>query len=210
MKRLVQCLIIVFILFVFNTKIDAKVSNTEYSYYLLKTSTVSLTIERSNNRYYSCSGIIIKNTEKTSEILTAKHCTEKAISITVNGSYYATKIVEAGNIDVAYLTTNRPITFTTPIELNNQNANILSKIYTLGYPANNERYSIGKILLKIGDSFYSNASVISGCSGSGVINDKGQLIGILWGGNQIDTMSAYIEISHILKFLNQINVIPWK
>ena len=126
-----------------------------------------------------------------------------------SGDHGDTDVEDAEDVDTPYVT-NRPITFTTPIELNNQNANILSKIYTLGYPANNERYSIGKILLKIGDSFYSNASVISGCSGSGVINDKGQLIGILWGGNQIDTMSAYIEISHILKFLNQINVIPWK
>lgn len=182
------------------------------AYYILKESTVKLFIETTDGYYAGCTGIIVHKDNKSTGILTAGHCVEDANKIVIDYIYTVSKFIKAKKSDIAYLIIDDVIIHKNRVKISRYNASAGSSIFTLGYPGLNEVYNCAKILSNGLRNVYSNAKVIPGCSGSGVINIRGELIGIIWGGyfdkeTKICSMSIFTNIESIRQFLKSINVL---
>jgi len=177
----------------FADNIDIHLQN----YYKLQQSAVSLTTYCSNSKVYVCSGIIIKEDNNSTGILTAKHCiVPKIKKIVINDKYVSFKFKRAKDIDVAYIELNHSLLRYNPVKISNYNANKLDYVYFLGYP-NKEMFEIGIILWNGIKEQTTVMNSIPGCSGSGVVNQKGELIGILWGSYNIDFFNKKTHIAGI-------------
>ena len=128
-----------------------------------------------------CSGVIIKNTPKESIVLTAKHCVHDLEGFYVNGipvnDYGVSK-----NDDLAWLKINQEIPDKTyaPISLiKPKNDDI---IIMTSYPSLVLDIQVGIIAYSTPDWTFAVLDIVHGCSGSGIFNTDGELIGVVWGG----------------------------
>lgn len=175
-------------------------------------STVSFITEKPNGKFTSCTGIVIKNENDTTGILTAKHCTTNAVNIYL-GDFPDEQLKIAGwkaskDADIAYLMFDGTINRKT-ISLAKRNPKLLEKVFTLGYPYEKTLFNYGRVVLFRKHHLVMNFEVIGGCSGSGIINKRHELVGILWGGANLKMGSYSIatSIKKIREFLKSIKVI---
>ena len=93
-----------------------------------------------------------------------------------------------------------------PIKLSRYDIHTGDAVFNLGYPGWRELFDCGKVISSSDKYFISSSSVIGGCSGSGVINIYGELVGILWGGYIADDGPSIItHIGKIREFLKSID-----
>ncbi len=182
------------------------------AYNILAESTVKLNIKATDGNYYGCTGIIIKKTNNSMGILTAKHCTATSDTIYIDSKYIVDKIVESPMYDFSYLVINKVIMHKNPVKIAKNNARVNESVYSLGYVRTEVIYNCSVIIDKGIKHFYSDAVIKHGCSGSGVINSRGELVGIVWGGrmfpSDIEKGTAIVtNIKPIRRFLTKIKVL---
>lgn len=157
-----------------------------------------------------CTGIIVAKNSYSTGILTAKHCTQNAEEIYIDGFNMSTTIhYELEKYDLSYVVLFQSYLYRDAISIFKGKVLFNEGVCNLGYPRK-ARYSAGKVIAVMKNNLYTDNSSIPGCSGSGIINKNGQLIGILWGGYSKDKNSeSVITVSSnnqaIINFLRQIN-----
>lgn len=167
------------------------------NYYKLQESAVQLIIQFTDKEDVVgvCSGIIITEDEKLTGILTAKHCVPPNIKrIIINHKYIVTRVVKADDIDVAYVEISTSLSRYNPIYISQFNAKKKDYVYFLGYPSRSRMFEIGIVYLSGIKNQYIVMNSINGCSGSGVVNQKGELVGILWGGGEINLFNQKLKM----------------
>jgi len=140
------------------------------------TSTVNV-IMKDFGIYSSCSGVVIKNTPNKSIVLTAKHCIGFEGEMYIDG---LPVIASQSSLksDLAYLVVNNFIPNKTPARLSNYIPKNGDKIIAVGYPGRLIYSSKGTIFTQSPIEQLANLTVKKGCSGGGVYNVNGELIGL--------------------------------
>ena len=210
MKNSIKQLLIAFTIvcvFSFNSYANS-CGNT--ALFALEDSTVEIHMKMKSGGYGKCTGIIINDGVDSTGILTAQHCVENTDMIVVDRKYIVTSVYESKNIDVAYIIISNIIMRKTAIKISKSNIAIGETAYSLGWPKEYSMYNCGKVIASNKKTFVSNFSVIKGCSGSGVINARNELVGILWGGRTRNDGVGYVlslttNIREIRKFLKSID-----
>jgi S1-C subfamily serine protease len=158
-----------------------------------------------------CSGVVIETTDTYSKVLTAKHC------VNVTEEYYVeqstVKRIEVSTSDDLALLTTTPIEGKTPVTLATNNEPLGKIIFSLGYPDGENLFiAVGYTLRNTKDWQWARMKVIHGCSGGGVYNENQELIGILWGGLNMEGdkpgMAIFEPISDVRKFLSETGYQP--
>ena len=181
MKKLLLILLIVGI-FCFNAEATPDLDVHLQNYYLLQESAVSLLIIR-DDKVFSCSGIIITEDQNSVGILTAGHCFKgNTTRIIVNEEYVSTTFEIADNVDIGYVELNHSLLRYNPVKIAKANARKGDLVYYLGYPKLAEKYEVGIVTWYEIKNQYMYMVSTKGCSGAGIVNKKGYLVGILWGG----------------------------
>jgi hypothetical protein len=144
---------------------------------------------------YICSGIIIKEDNYSTGILTARHCFEgkNIVKTLINDEYLVVKQELANDIDVAYIEIAQSLLRFNPISIAKYNANEHDYVYYLGYPPEKKMFEIGIVFYNTLKQQIIIMNSIGGCSGSGVVNQNKELIGILWGGDTINWFGQKVD-----------------
>lgn len=138
-----------------------------------------------------CTGVLYKTTPQKSIIVTASHCVSvfplKAEGINVVKSY------KSAHNDIAVLITEKPLTNKIPTVVTKTAPKKDDGVYVFGYPGGKEYYGYGKFLkehstaviemyprvaITYGDLLVVAVPIFPGCSGGGLFNSEGELIGI--------------------------------
>ena len=159
-----------------------------------------------------CTGVLIENSKNYSVTLTAKHCTDVFEEVYIDHEL-STHVTSSNDDDLAIVIAPR-IKDKVAIDLAHESTIIGDKVYHLGYPSSGELVSGGKVKRKTRDWQYGDYHTISGCSGGGVFNANGELVGINWGilkWNMFtnDGLSIFEPLSDVKRFLDMIKQ-PYK
>jgi S1-C subfamily serine protease len=180
--------------------VNAQVINLEHN---LKQVTVHINLYDDKDNWF-CSGVVIKNTPYESEVLTAKHCVNGKKKAEI-GDVVSSKFVKAPYDDMAIIYFNQTLPNKLVVKIAYDKNNNGDKVYTFGYPLGKEKFSEGTITSVGMFNAYSNFYVNHGASGSGVFNESGELVGIVWGMMFKDTHQAVFEpLKDVKKFLNNL------
>lgn len=178
---------------------------------MLKSSTVTVEgINKIKNGYeiFTCTGIIIHDDEKTTGILTAQHCVENVDRVIIDKRYDVVSVQASKTIDVAYLVIDNVIMHKNSVKLARYNVSMNQLAYSLSYTSTEEIFNCGRVISIGKKSYVTDKPIKVGCSGSGVINVRGKLIGVIWGGyslNGKEISSIITNIKPIRDFLKSIN-----
>lgn len=151
-----------------------------------------------------CSGVVIKNDAQNIQVITAKHCSDVYEEVYVEGIKIDYSI-ESSSDDLAILILSSTIPDKSPVQLADRGAKRKEIIYYLGFP-NTEVYTrVGVVWLNAIDNSYAFMEIIPGCSGGGVYNEYGELIGIAFASiSGKNKMAIYEPLPDIRKFLREI------
>jgi len=193
--------VILCICFIFTVNAQADVYDT------IRQSSVSI-FSVGNSGSGICSGTVIENTLYGSKVLTAKHC------IDIFEAVYVEKIeisylIASKDDDMALLILNQHIPNKTPAILAYTNAYQYEPVFHVGYPDLEEYAVNGHVYLPKGDSHYAKMIVIPGCSGGGLFNEDGQLVGVVWGSTILNVftkneLTIYEPLTDIKRFLRNL------
>lgn len=147
----------------------------------------------------TCSGTVIYEDEKNHYVLTAKHCigVTEEMYVEQNKVLFITTSVHD---DLALLVIDGKIPNKTVAIMAEKDAVIGDEVHHVAYP-NGIMYSkSGKVSRNTNDWQFYDFKAIGGCSGGGVFNENGDLIGALWGGFRFPEEEAPLKsISEPLK-----------
>jgi len=146
-----------------------------------------------------CSGVLIEESRWYSYIITCKHCVGPTEEILVE-NIQAAAIFTTVDDDLALIIVKGKIPEKIPARLAITEPNLGDDLIHVGYPSLELFDSIGKLLRTSKDWHWSSVKSIAGCSGGGVYNIKGELVGILWGGLLFSNISIYEPLEDIYKF----------
>jgi len=188
------------IIFLFVTVVKADVSPIVVN--KIRSHSVSLISEFENGGIGYCTGVVLKNTEEESVVLTAKHCVSDNQTIYVGdikSEYYVTATID----DLALVYFGAYLNNKTPVKIA-QDAKINQSVYHIGYPPSGELISNGYISSITSQNGYTDLYSIGGCSGGGIFDIEGNIVGTLWGGNK--TLTVFEPLNDIKSFLNIIGI----
>ncbi len=204
MKRLFTALSIIFTLFLVSPNYsNAQVVKTDKLDLIIPnaiTSSVSI-FGVGEKGYASCSGVVIKNTPTESIVLTAKHCITSEIEIFVE-HLKAYSVGISITKDLAYIKLDKFISFKTPVKLSNYIPHAKDKITGIGYPKGELYITKGIIFLETLEHQMAKMEIKLGCSGGGVFNEDGELIGIMLGHVPYFNVSMLTKLQDLHKFIN--------
>jgi len=146
-----------------------------------------------------CSGVLIKESRRYSYIITCKHCIGPTEEILVE-NIQATAIFTTVDDDLALIIVKGKISGKFPARLAITEPNLEDDLVHVGYPSLELFDSIGKLLRTSKDWHWASIKSIGGCSGGGVYNIQGELVGILWGRLRFSNISIYEPLEDIYKF----------
>lgn len=149
---------------------------------------------------YLCSGVVIKNTPTESIVLTAKHCVEPDSDIFVE-SFVATEVGVSKFIDIAYIKVSDYIFFKTPARILYHPSKLGDKILGVGYPGKHLYVVRGETGIPLISTTISFMKIKKGCSGGGIYNDYGELVGIMVAHIPMTDITFSIKLSDIHKFI---------
>lgn len=164
------------------------------------TSSVSLFTGNNRGEWFTCSGVVIKNTPTESIVLTAKHCVTMKSEILVEGLEINTMGISMYT-DLAYLKLNQFIPYKTPTKLSNYIPKNGDKIVVVGYPDTELYLNKGTMYIATNKEQLAKVKIIGGCSGGGAFNAKGELVGIMVAHIPIFKTSFLIKLEDIHKFV---------
>jgi len=200
MKRFILSILFVFCVV---SSSSAEVSN-QTLLTKIRDNTVSIFIEIDTGEAGYCTGVVIQNDLNESAVLTAKHCTDSDSTFYVEELNSRDYAVDLKN-DLAIIYFDSYIYNKNAVKLSANNK-IGDLVFHLGYPSSGELFSMGEITKITLKNIYATFISIPGCSGGGVFNNSGELVGILWGGVGED--SAFESIKDVRSFLSQIGINP--
>jgi len=151
-----------------------------------------------------CSGVVFRNDKNNTQILTAKHCSDVFEETYVDG-LRVSYILSSDNDDLAIFILKEQIPNKKPVRFAKQNQKINTLIYHLGFPELSIYTSVGYIYLNAIDNSFAIMKIIPGCSGGGLFNEDGELIGI--GFASIDFgegLTVYEPIYDIKNFIDTV------
>lgn len=148
----------------------------------------------------SCTGVIYKETENRTYILTAKHCVQVSEEVYVNNIPVILSITSSDD-DLAVMIVNGKIPNKTPAAFADNDLRIGERIFHIGYPEGVIIRSFGEVTRTSKDWVWANMIVIPGCSGGPVFNSKGELNGIVWGMLKSQSMAIFESLNDIKRFL---------
>lgn len=143
-------------------------------------STVAYTVKYSENNkdlIGTCSGVVLENTENLAIVITASHCIKSDGQIFID-SIPAVKVAKHGTRDLALVLLNQGIPLKKPATFPVKPQLLFDKLYYVGMPSNQLFFSRGFTISQSYSEDIGIFSLIQGCSGGGVYNKKGELIGI--------------------------------
>lgn len=140
----------------------------------------SVSITSLGNGFGTCSGVIIKNTPNESIVLSAKHCIGTAEELYIEAILVDTVGISIYD-DLAYFKLNKMIPNKTAVNISEFVPTKGDLVVTIGYPSFILHIGIGEIQIKTKDWQIATIHLIPGCSGGGVFNEYGELVGIVWG-----------------------------
>ena len=200
MKRLFTALGVALILFLSSTfsLAQAGVINSD-SLDLVTANAITSTVRiimGTDRGFGGCSGVVIKNTPTESIVLTAKHC------LSFDGEMYVQSLVVVAvgsslKSDIAYLILDKFIPNKTPARLSNYIPKSVDKIVAVGFPGSDLYITKGSIFVQTPKEQYAWLEIISGCSGGGVYNTYGELIGIMIQHYPIMKISILVRLEDI-------------
>lgn len=164
------------------------------------TSTVRI-IMADGGSFGGCSGIVIKNTPTESIVLTAKHC------ISFEGEMYVQSL-EVSSLgislksDLAYLILHEFIPNKTPVRISNYLPKDGDQIVAIGLPASKLYIERGTMFVQTETEQYAFIKIINGCSGGGVFNKDGELIGIMIRYYRLMNISILVRLEDIHTLIN--------
>lgn len=150
-----------------------------------------------------CSGVVISESLKYTYIITCKHCTSPTEETLVENTQ-ADAVFSPMDEDLALIIIKGKIPGKTPATLAKYNPEINDELIHIGFPTLNLYESWGKLLRTSKDWHWASIKSKAGCSGGGVYNRKKELVGILWGGLLLESISIYEPIEDINNFLNKV------
>lgn len=204
MKKIIIALVLIVLCITSNVLAsDVPTANV---YDLFRDSTVSI-FSVGNGGSGLCSGTVIENKLHRSVVLTAKHCIgldEEMYVEYIDVAYIATSTDD----DLALLILNSYIPYKKPVKFADANIYKGEQVFHIGYPDLSKYEVDGIVYLPKGDSHYAKMTVISGCSGGGLFNKYGELVGVVWGSLSLNwdkNLTIYEPLSDITKFIKDIN-----
>ena len=153
-----------------------------------------------------CSGVVIDEDIKNSYILSCKHCISTAEEVYVENNLvkyiFTTPFDDLAIFVVDRLNNKKPcILSNTPLKPSNI-------VFSVTFPDLNMELSSGIVKRITKDWVWLQMLVRGGCSGGGIFNTKGNLVGILWGGLKLKKSNMAIiepqkDIERFLKLFNK-------
>lgn len=153
-----------------------------------------------------CSGVLIRNDKDKTIVLTAKHCVNTDEELYVE-NILVKDIGVSKNDDIAYFELISPIPNKEPIKISNEESKLEDFVFSLGYPNGNIYLALGRVINISSDWQFGRMMVVGGCSGGGVYNINGQLVGILWGGFKNEPTSIFEPLNDVKKFIKDKNLL---
>ena len=151
-----------------------------------------------------CTGTVLENSNKA-VVLTAKHCISIQPEIYVEGikveDYEVSK-----TYDLALLYLEDVVEDKVPAVIGTKNARRGDELFGLGYSSITGFPLYGTHFFSIGHNAQAKMEVRSGCSGGGLFNTEGELVGVVWGYNRIG-LRIYTPISFVQKFLDEVGYV---
>jgi hypothetical protein len=128
-----------------------------------------------------CTGTVISNTKENTSVLTCKHCIDVDREFTVENQKVK-RIVTIPQEDVAYLLMYEPFKNKESAKIATENAKEETKVMMYGQPGYTIKHiKSGEVLYYTDDWGFAKLDVIPGCSGAGLFNAEGELVGVVWG-----------------------------
>jgi V8-like Glu-specific endopeptidase len=186
----------------------------------MRSTSVSLLMTSDKNTGI-CSGTVIKNTDEESIVLTAKHCMPDKpawIKIFYNNKWYGETIYAESSASVDYISSkdddlallffNEKIEGKTSVKIAETPLNAHELAKHIGYPEMSEYIASGYIIRKTHKDYYIEMTAIGGCSGGGMYNIDGELIGVLYAGITwtMKTTTLFNGLEDINRFLAEAGV----
>lgn len=149
-----------------------------------------------------CSGAVLKNSMHGADILTAKHCIGVVDELYVE-SVPVIKIQTSVSQDLALLKTSEMIPNKSGSVVALKDAKLFEELFGVGYPSMNPFIMHGTVFIKGIHNHHAKMEIIPGCSGGGIYNTDGFLVGIVWGYTHFG-LGIYEPVTQIRKFLEEI------
>lgn len=193
-----------------------EVSLSEPSYEYLKSVTIYMLRKDTEEDGAVGTGIYLVNQKGYAYILTNRHvcgddAVDKCYAVFKEGNIKLFPVAVSINekVDLALWRTSEELPEKNPIKGVGTNLKIKDKVYSVGnYLAIPYVYTEGNVSLIMENSTLFNLPCAPGCSGSGVFNKDGYLVGVIYAGFnitpfQFDTSKILgVKLDRILAFLN--------
>ncbi|HED05874.1 MAG TPA: serine protease [Ignavibacteria bacterium] len=151
-----------------------------------------------------CTGTLIKVTDTTSIVLTAKHCIGVSEELVVE-NHKVIDIEVSVSQDLALLTVEGVLDFKKTTTIRKQNAIMNTKIYGLGFANSLEFPLIGKVLVTTNKKkHFVRMEVKGGCSGAGLFTKDLELIGVVTARIGGFGLGIYIPIESVFEFFEEV------
>jgi len=162
--------------------------------------TITVSIMSSGSGTGICSGTIIREGFDTTYILTAKHCIGVAEDMRVENNKVKL-IVTSATDDIALLYVEGIIPGKSVATIGSIGLKVGEMAYHVSYPNFEKYYRKGVMFRYNHDWQFLRFKAIGGCSGGGVFNEKGELVGVLWGGFNYNPITIIEPLKDVIKFL---------
>ncbi len=178
--------------------------------YTISSQEIYKKIQKSSVKIYTvnpdfgfCTGTIIKDDGNEAQTLTCKHCVSLNEETYVENNRVIDIRVSASD-DLAIMTT-ASIPNKEPMVLAKYKALQGYKVYVFGQPGFTKIHSVEGTILRYSEDWgYMNIKVIPGCSGGGVFDEEGKLVGVVWGGLLGDSIGIFEPLDDVKSFINRI------
>lgn len=153
----------------------------------------------------TCSGVVIKNDDEQTIVVTAKHCCSDEYTLYVEDNPVI-KIYKSKKDDIAVLIVKNKIIDKVPISFYKSNPRFNEALYIVGYPNLIKYESYGTFLYYIGTKyFYINLDIVAGCSGGPVYTVSHELIGIGVASLRYNEhIGVVVPVKRIFNFIDQL------
>lgn len=151
-----------------------------------------------------CTGAVLENSTRV-VVLTARHCIGPQPELYVEG-VPVIDYTESKKYDLALLFLEYNVPDKNPSIIADNNVRKGDELYGIGYSKIEGFPLYGTHFFSIRNNAYAKMEVQSGCSGAGLYNDDGELVGTVWGHNGMG-LGLYTPISFIKKFFNEVGYV---
>lgn len=172
----------------------------------LKSTVHVMAVDENGDMAGVCNGVVLKNADHYATVLTAGHCLipgDYQYYVENQKAYFSFK---SEKYDLAFIYVTNRLDNKESAKLSDRSIQFNEAIYFVGDVVGEQVDRMGRVISTIFDDI-STLSVRRGCSGGGVWNDSGELVGILTTGYFLNDRITYSNLagsesmSHIRSFL---------